>query len=240
MKRHSREKTMTVIRTRLALTLLGALLLGGCSWFSHKPSTDEVSAQAGEATPQPDAAAASEAPGPTPAADPTAAANPTPVANPPTATSATPVATQGPGIVALDFLTMHQRLGNSGLPAVDALNAYDAFLCPSLADALRAAKVRQEQFKASQPDEKPPLVDGDLFSSLAEGPEFWSVAESRIGGDNAVVVLDLSHGEGSKATRWKDSMILQLDDGVWCIADVEYHGNWPYANRGRLSETLAR
>lgn len=220
---------MSVIRTRLALTLLGAMLLGGCSWFSSKPTTDDAPGPAVEATAQPDRAAG--------LAD---AATAAPTTEPAPAAIPVPATSQGPDAVTLDFLTMHQRLGNSGLPAVDALNAYDAFLCPALGGALRAAKVRQEQFKASRPDEKPPLVDGDLFSSLAEGPEFWSVAESRIGGDSAVVVLDLSHGEGSRATRWRDSMILQLDDGVWCIADVEYHGQWPLANKGRLSETLAR
>ena len=31
---------------------------------------------------------------------------------------------------------------------------------------------------------------------------------------------------------------LDLDDGIWCISDVEYGGKWPFANRGRLSETL--
>lgn len=225
MKRHSRETTMTAYRTRLALTLLGAVLLGGCSWFSSRPSTDDVPGQ-GKATAPSDSAGASAE-----ATDAAAATAP--------ASSPAPAATQAPGAVSLDFLTMHQRLGNSGLPAVDAMKAYEAFLCPSLADTLRAAKIRQEQFKASHPDEKPPHVDGDLFSSLAEGPEFWSVAESRIGGDSAVVVLDLSHGGGSQATRWKDSMILKLDDGVWCISDVEYHGRWPLANKGRLSELLA-
>lgn len=198
------------------MCVFACLLLGGCSWFSSRPSDIE----AGDAP-----ATSSDA-----AAIATAPAEPEPA----------PVPTQGPESVATDFLTMHQRLGNSGLPAVDAMNAYGAFLCPALATSLRDAKIRQEQFRASRPDEKPPLVEGDLFSSLFEGPEAWTVAETRVDGDRAEVVLDLRHGEGAAATRWKDRMQMQLDDGIWCIADVEYQGQWPAANRGRLSESLAR
>ena len=138
----------------------------------------------------------------------------------------------------VDFLTMHQRLGNSGLPDAGSMSAYGAFLCPSLTSALRDARVRQEQFRASNPDEKPPLVEGDLFSSLFEGPESYSAAESKIEGSRALVKMDLRHGEGSGATSWKDTVVLELDDGIWCISDVEYGGKWPFANRGRLSETL--
>ena len=118
------------------------------------------------------------------------------------------------------------------------MNAYAAFLCPSVSDAIRAAQVRQEQVRASHPDEKPPLIEGDLFSSLFEGPESYSAAESRIEGSRAWVNLDLRHGEGSGATSWQDTVVLELDDGIWCISDVEYGGKWPFANRGRLSETL--
>ncbi len=184
---------MTIKPMRLACFAAAALLLGGCSWFSHR----EIQV-------------------------------PAPVAAPPA---------QSPEAAVVDFLTMHQRLGNSGLPDA-AMNAYSAFLCPSLANALRDARVRQEQFRAGNPDEKPPLVEGDLFSSLFEGPDSYSAAETKLDGSRARVKMDLRHGEGSAATSWQDTMVLELDDGIWCISDVEYGGTWPLANRGRLSETL--
>jgi hypothetical protein len=46
-------------------------------------------------------------------------------------------------------------------------------------------------------------------------------------------------GEGDQATRWKDKVLLAKDEGSWCIADVEYTGDWPFANKGKLSTTLA-
>ena len=188
--------------------LVAVLVANGCSWFSHKSA-------------KPDADEATAAP-----AAPTA----------PTAPAAP--AAQSPGAAVVDFMTMHQRLGNSGLPDAGSMNAYDAFVCPSLGAALRDARVHQEQFRASNPGEKPPMVEGDLFSSLFEGPDSYSAAGSKIEGVRASVTMDLRHGEGSAATSWQDTVLLELDDGIWCISDVQYGGKWPSANRGRLSESL--
>ena len=211
---------MTIKAMRLAWLVAAALLLGGCSWFSHKSAKSDADDPATTATADTAAESAAE---PAPASE-----APAPVAPP----------AQSPEAAVVDFLTMHQRLGNSGLPDAGSMSAYGAFLCPSLTSALRDARVRQEQFRASHPDEKPPLVEGDLFSSLFEGPESYSAAESRIEGSRARVTMDLRHGEGGGATSWQDTVVLELDDGIWCISDVEYGGKWPFANRGRLSETL--
>ena len=198
-----------------------ALMLasGGCSWFRGK-DRPAPEAEAGAAT-----AAADEGP----AAPAAAAASP--------ATAAEPA--QGPVAVAMDFLLMHQRLGNSGLPQRADMGAYDAFLCPSLAQAVRAAQVRQEVAKAERPDEKPPYVEGDLFSSLFEGPDEFEVADSVVEGDRARVAIAMSAGRGDQARRWKDTVELRLDEGIWCLDDVAYGGDWPFANKGRLSSVLA-
>ena len=200
----------------VALVLLGS----GCSWFRHKDKSAE------------------------PVAVPVAAAAPAAALAAPVADAATPAVAannepaQGPAAVAMDFLAMHQRFGNSGLPDRDSMNAYAAFVCPSLSEAIRAAQIRQEQFKASHPDEKPPLVEGDLFSSLFEGPESYAVTDTRIDGAKAQVDLAMSHGEGAGTTRWTDTLVFDLDDGIWCLSDVEYHGKWPFANKGSLSRSL--
>lgn len=215
---------MTNKPMRLAWVVAASLLLGGCSWFSHKSAKSDADVPAAAAAEVADDVAAESAQ----ASEATAAAAPLATAPP----------AQSPEAAAVDFLTMHQRLGNSGLPDAGSMNAYSAFLCPSLSSDLRDARVRQEQFRASHPDEKPPLVEGDLFSSLFEGPDSYSAAESKIEGSRALVKMDLRHGEGGGATSWQDTVVLELDDGIWCISDVEYGGKWPFANRGRLTETL--
>lgn len=205
--------------TRVTMVLALVLVGSGCSWFRHKDNGDEQAKAAAEGA----------------AADTVAAAEAA-VTAPADAGKSEPA--QGPAAVAMDFLAMHQRFGNSGLPDRGSMNAYAAFLCPGLSDAIRAAQVRQEQFKASHPDEKPPLVEGDLFSSLFEGPETFSVSDTRIDGGKAQVDLAMSHGEGTGTTRWTDTLDFDLDDGIWCLSDVEYHGKWPFANKGSLTGTL--
>ena len=209
---------MKAIRVSMVL----ALVLAGsaCSWFRHKDKDAEPVSSAADAaaaeTAAPTRAPAGEAEGAAPAAEPA----------------------QGPAAVAMDFLAMHQRFGNSGLPDRSSMNAYAAFLCPSLSEAIRGAQVRQEQFKASHSDEKPPLVEGDLFSSLFEGPQTFAVTDTRIEGGKAQVDVAMTQGEGSSLTRWNDTLLFDLDEGIWCLSDVEYHGSWPFANKGKLSGTL--
>lgn len=199
----------------LAAVLL--LATSGCSWFRAKE------APVAEASVAPAAVASTQAIDTAPAAS-------TP------AGSAEPA--QGPVAVAMDFLEMHQRLGNSGLPQRADMAAYDAFLCPDLSQAIRAAQVRQEQARAERPDEKPPHVEGDLFSSLFDGPGSFEVRDSQVEGAQARVAVAMRAGEGEKAVRWTDALHLRLDDGIWCLADVEYGGDWPMASKGRLGAAL--
>ena len=141
--------------------------------------------------------------------------------------------------LATDFYEMRLRLGKSGLPDAGEMKAYRAFLCAPLADAMDAARARQAEYKAAHPDDKPPLVDGDLFSSLVEGPDAVSAAGTEVDGDGARVTLAMRNGEGDDAPHWKDDLLLSRPDGIWCIADVEYRGTWPFANKGKLTTTLA-
>lgn len=205
------------------LGITALLLVGGCSWFKHKPaqagSEGAEAVAAAEATAAAEASAAAEAEAATEAQEASAA-------------------TDAAGTLAEDFYVMHQRFGNSGLPNAGSMNAYNAFLCPRLSALIVDARQRQQQFAAAHPEDKPPLVDGDLFSSLVEGPESVKARETVLEGDSARVTLAMSHGDGDRATKWNDTMVLIRDDGIWCIDDVEYQGQWPFAHRGRLSDAL--
>ena len=84
-----------------------------------------------------------------------------------------------------------------------------------------------------------PLVEGDLFSSLFEGVEVVTPSGTEVTGAGARVNLSMRFGEGDSAVRWKDAVLLVREQDSWCIADVEYRGDWPFANKGKLSTTLA-
>jgi hypothetical protein len=201
-----------ITRAGIAGIALVALLAGsGCSWWKHRRER-----------------AAASAPAPA-----VVVAEPSAAALPPDAEALRAATT-----LATDFYEMRLRLGRTGLPDAGEMKAYRAFLCPALADMMDAARARQSAWIAANPGEKPPLVDGDLFSSLFEGPDAVSAAGTTVDGEGARVGISMRTGEGENATRWRDDLLLSREDGVWCVADVEYRGDWGFANKGRLSEML--
>ena len=205
---------MASMKTGFRGIALAAIVLGsGCSWFHHKPDTQAADASA------------------------TAPADAQLAIGPP----ATPDSVESKKATTLvtDFYEMRDRLGRTGLPDEGEMNAYRAFLCPSLSAAMDAARVRQKLYIDEHPDDKPPLIEGDLFSSLFEGTDVVTPNGTEVTGDTAVVTLSMRFGEGDQAARWKDKVLLAKDQGSWCISDVEYTGDWPFANKGRLSTTLA-
>jgi hypothetical protein len=198
------------------ITLLAMLASSGCSWWKHRR---ERAAAANAETP---AVIVAE-----PAAEPAG------TVLPPDAE-----ALRAATVLATDFYEMRLKLGKTGLPDAGEMKAYSAFLCPDLAHMMDAARARQSAWIAANPEEKPPLIEGDLFSSLFEGPDSVSAAGTNATDTGARVSLAMRAGDGENAPRWKDDLLLERHDGVWCVADVEYHGDWAFANKGRLSEML--
>jgi hypothetical protein len=197
----------------------------GCSWWRHRqaPAADL-------ALPATPASAANEAAaGAAPATEPVPAPEPAALSEA-QAKSASALAT--------DFYQMHIRMSARGLPGPGTMNAYAAFLCPGLVSAIGDARGRQQQFIQAHPQEKPPLVEGDLFSSLFEGADSANALEATGTDSGARVTVALGRGKGADAARWKDDLVLERDDQLWCVADVEYRGDWQFANRGRLSDRL--
>ena len=205
---------MAPIKTGLrGFTVVVMLSCCACSWFHRKHD-------------QPDEAVA-----PATAAEPELSIGAKPTPESADLRAATTLVT--------DFYQMRLRLGRTGLPDESEMNAYRAFLCPSLSAAMDSARVRQKMYVEQHPDDKPPLVEGDLFSSLFEGVDVVTPVGTEVSGEGARVNLSMRFGEGDSAARWKDTVLLAKDQGSWCIADVEYHGNWAFANKGKLSTTLA-
>jgi hypothetical protein len=139
------------------------------------------------------------------------------------------------------FLRAYRRLGFSGLPNAREERALAPYLSPRLREMMARAQAEQTRFAAANPGEKPPLVEGDLFSSLFEGPTSFTVGETRSEGGRAVVTVVFSYADPvSKPPpfSWKDHFLLVQIGGRWLLDDVEYLGGWGFAQKGRLAEAL--
>lgn len=169
-----------------------------------------------------------------PAPTPNNADNPASTAT--AAATAIPAAAAESRAVVEAFYAMHIKEDTSGVPEGEALARYQPYLSKRLNGLmLRALKERDEAI-AAHPDEKPPYVDGDMFSSLFEGPTGFAVGASP---DPAKLPVTFTNSQpGQEATHWTDTVLLVKEDGAWKIDDVEFGGQWEFASRGRLSKSL--
>ena len=126
-------------------------------------------------------------------------------------------------------------------PVTGAPNAGDLpRLAPFLSDSLlaelaRAGRVRDRAATVHR-NEKPPFADGDLFTSMFEGPtSFWVMAAQDA---PPAVLVHFEHRDSVSSTEWVDTVLVARRDTSWMITDIAYGGTWPMANKGRLRENL--
>ena len=135
-----------------------------------------------------------------------------------------------------DTLSKHEV---SGLPRGDAWKSLKSQMTPKLIAKLQAAMAEQAAFMKKNPDEKPPWIEGDLFTSLFEGAHTHAEGSARISEHQAEVPVQFTYTEGGSTTKWTDTLILQKSAaGRWLVDDVRYGGGWPMASKGLLSEAL--
>ncbi|MBI2213257.1 MAG: hypothetical protein HYU52_06390 [Acidobacteria bacterium] len=130
----------------------------------------------------------------------------------------------------------------TGLPTEAQFDELRPLISEALYGLLADARMEQAEFSRENPYEKPPWIEGDLFSSLFEGPTRFTIGETVIDGKRATVTIDFVDDSPSDATpfRWHDDVVLvQNSEGDWLVDDIVYRGDWDFASKGRLSDTLS-
>ena len=125
-----------------------------------------------------------------------------------------------------------------GLPLGKDWQTLREWVTPTLAALIEGAQQEQAEFIKAQPGEKPPWVEGDLFSSLFEGVQSFTLGEARLQSDFAEVPVACVYAEGGHRTEWTDTLILVKTEQGWRLDDVNYGGNWAFANTGSLQAAL--
>jgi hypothetical protein len=133
------------------------------------------------------------------------------------------------------YATFHP---SDGIPSPADRAKYHPFLSPALETLLTDAQAAEARFAKANKG-APPLIEGDLFTSLFEGAS--SVAVGDCGGDavRGRCTVRLEHVDTSaKPVAWNDTVLLVNTPSGWRIDDIAYGGNWAFGNKGRLSELL--
>ena len=148
---------------------------------------------------------------------------------------------EGDGMAAVvsGFYGVYQTFHPSdGIPSAADRAKYAPFLSPTLETLLSEAEAAETRFAKANKD-SPPLLEGDLFTSLFEGAT--SVAIGACTGDSAKgrCSIKLEHDDKTaKPTTWNDTILLVKTPAGWRVDDIAYGGSWAFGNKGRLTELL--
>ena len=126
---------------------------------------------------------------------------------------------------------------SGGIPDAATRARLQPLLSPGLNAMLADAAAAEARFNAKNKN-SPPLIEGDIFSSLFEGPTAVKVGVCR--GDDKIAHCGatLTHQDrGQKPVTWVDTLRL-VNDGGWKIDDVAYDANFAFGNTGTLSDML--
>ena len=143
---------------------------------------------------------------------------------------------QRPESVVDAFYSAYLPGRSGGLPSGDELRRLQPFLSQRLYGLIVAALEHQEDWvKRNPPDEKPPFVDGDYFSSLFEGPGSFQVSRTEAVPDGWHVHVHFKYGS---APDWEDVIVVKQENGRYVIDDVLFSGAGEFNPPGRLSDRL--
>jgi hypothetical protein len=150
--------------------------------------------------------------------------------------------------VVLELYTELMDKRVSGAPAADQLVALRPLLSTELHDLLRQARLLRDAEAAAYPDEKPPFAEGDLFTSLFEGPTGLEIvvdaghrddAGVSEGDDRRHLAVRFSYDRETPTFVWTDTVVVVREGGRWVVGDVQYGGGWDFANGGSLVDSLS-
>jgi hypothetical protein len=151
-----------------------------------------------------------------------------------------PLAAQtSPDAAAAGFLSVYGSFHPSdGIPDSTGRARLAPYLSAGLNKLLADAAGAQARFSAKIKD-SPPLIEGDLFSSMFEGATQSKLQACAVTANQARCPVAFTHaGSNGRAADWTDTLLLVNTQGGWRVDDIAYGGGFQFGNTGRLSDTL--
>ncbi len=157
-------------------------------------------------------------------------------------------AADDPAAAAGGFYAVYGGQHAQGIPDATGRLRFQAVLSPRLNKALADAASAQAQLgaaiKKNPKSAMPPMLEGDIFSSLFEGATSWKVGGCTQQGSSARCPVALTHdatpGErAQKPASWNDTLVLVATPQGWKVDDVIYDAGFALGNTGRLTDMLS-
>ncbi len=164
----------------------------------------------------------------------------------------TPPAAPGDSVAAVNaFYAVYavyapQRAQGGGIPDATERVRLQPVLSPRLNKQLVEAARAQARLTAKVRNAVPPMLEGDIFSSLFEGATGWKVGTCQQSGKTARCSVALSYTppppppgvRPEKPANWNDTVLLAMTPQGWKVDDIVYDAHFAFGNTGRLSGML--
>lgn len=139
-----------------------------------------------------------------------------------------------------DFYKARLEARIIGAPDEKQLRTLAPYLGEELRGLLDQAHKRRLDDTARAPGDKPAFADGDLFSSLFEGPTSFKVGADEVTGDVHRVSVQLAFDRQQPVVSWTDKVVVKSENGKSVVVDIEYGGSWAFGNKGTLVSMLKK
>ena len=138
------------------------------------------------------------------------------------------------------FYNRYVKIRPLGVPQEKELAKFRPYLSMSLRKQLQDANQVEERYQKANRGEVPPLVEGDVFSSLFEGASAFRVlpCEAKAAAGFCLIEFTYIDSRDKSSFRWKDKVYVVREAGRWVVDDVEYLGDWQFMHKGSLTGLL--
>jgi hypothetical protein len=138
-----------------------------------------------------------------------------------------------PASATRQFLLAYQPLASAGVPKPAQLPALRPHLDATLRPLLEQVSTQQ----TASTCEGPPAIQGDLITSLFEGPNEFRVMDCRLRPGAATCPVRFTYRGTPEGVHWTDEIELRLQADHWRVQDVVQGAPW--SGKSRLSSRLA-
>lgn len=138
------------------------------------------------------------------------------------------------------FYQTYLGLRPSGVPSIEEQQKFQPYLSATLNRLLIQANQAEQVYYKATKGEVPPLVEGDLFTSLFEGASNFDVVscESRDDAGSCMVQFTYVDPGDKSSHQWKDRALVVKEAAGWRVDDIEYGGTWEFMHKGRMQDVL--
>jgi hypothetical protein len=157
------------------------------------------------------------------------------------ASAVSPASVAGPEAkaqpAAVNFYAAYLKMRPTGIPSAKERAQLRALISPALDALLKEAALAEARHQKKTKGKEPPLVEGDIFTSMFEGADVATVIACEEAPPRATCKVELRYLDKDapmpKPVTWTDEVFLLRAPQGWSVDDIAYGGDWPFGHAGQ-------